>query len=208
MEDDAIDARAEGPVSLVLHRGWMLQPMVRLLCGERLRCHDASAVGVRDRRGFNHAPVGIDVSESRPELRHGNVGHGSQFKVRAGIQVVRFESQLQSVAVTEVAKTCRLVLNHQLLRCLPDIPKEAFRRLLVIDHVSPERGKKWRRTVSSSLLKLRLELGRPVLRAHFPTVIVERGQSAVRVAVGSNSLQQLCEVSVEVMIDRLAAELV
>ena len=74
----------------------------------------------------------------------------------------------------QFAEPPRIVCRQQVGHCLAHIPQEALGNLDTLHDAPCYHGQEGQGIVATQPLKLLAELGRPVLRAGFPTVNVRR----------------------------------
>src|SRR5688500_12663205 len=73
----------------------------------------------------------------------------------------------------------RMVFHNQLLRCLSEIPQEPLTDFPAFHNLTSLYRVKWKRVISSSLLRFFSAFGSPVLRPHFSAIHVQHSQSAL-----------------------------
>ena len=171
MEDEAVDPFAERPVAQVLDVGRVAQPFLGVGRRERLGAEDPLAVDVGRGRHLG-ATVGRAELVPRPELRHRLVGLAGVGHLVARHAVVGLDREPQAVAVGQRAEMPGVVLDEHVGDRLPQVPEETLGDLQAIDHAAGEGRQQRQQVVAAPLLEFLAHAGRPVLRAHFPTVDV------------------------------------
>ena len=208
VEDEAVDAFAEGPVAQVLDVGRMALPFLGVGRGERLGAEDRLAVDV-GRGGHLGATVGRAELGPRPELAHRLVGLAGVGHLVARHAVVGLDREPQPVAVGQARGNARRSSRSSRSET---VCRRSQRNRSETSRLSTTRpvkaGRKRQQVVAAPLLEFLAHAGRPVLRADFPTVDVRRDQHLAfpgqRPVVGDEPAHQ----AVEMGLGRFLAELV
>ena len=226
MEDDAVDPRTKRPVAQALHHRGMRLPSLGITRGERLRRDNPSTVGMRHRHRLGHGVRGVETHQ--PELAHRHIRNAAQGEVRARVHVVRLDRKPKPVPAPQLLQPRRVVLHHQFLRGLAQVPKKSLRHLrrpALRDRLTrrphrktirppAHRHARQRRQVRQQVItaataELLPKPKRPVLRSHFPAVDVQRGPSRpARRLRPSHFAHQRPHESVEMRVERRTVELV
>jgi len=207
MEDDAVDPGREGPVAEGLHRGRMGPPGLPVVRGKGLRGHHPAAVRVGDAGRLENAVGRIEAVE--PEFAHGDVGDRAEGHVGAGRHVVGLDRQAETVAPAELLEAPGVVPEDELVRGLPQVPKEPLRDLQTVDRAAGHDRKIRERVVAAPRPEVFAEGGRPVLGAHLPAVDMDRRPAGDAVGPARPDLaDQGADEGVVVGVERGGVELV
>ena len=102
-----------------------------------------------------------------------------------------------------------MILDHQLLGRLPQVPKEPLRHFQAVHHPPRDGRQIAHRVIASTAAELLAECRRPVLRAHLPTVYVQHRPAGVGRRLARPDLaQQRADERIEMHIQRGLVELI
>src|ERR1019366_2623869 len=88
------------------------------------------------------------------------------------------------------------------------IPQETFGEIFSPPSPPAKHRQELQWTIVAAFQKFGAKIGRPILRTHFPTVKMQHGQSATRVAARTNFGQQFLDVVGEMCVERRPVKLV
>ena len=163
MKHEAIDARAERPVTLVLHGGREILPGLGSIGGKCFGGHNRSTVRMGDRCSFDAAERGLETVALRPELAHRHVRHAAERQVSHGIHVVGFNRQTKTVAPSQLLEMLGMLLDDKFLCGPAQIPQKTLGHFPTVDDAPRHDRQIPDRTVPAPLLKLGGEIRAPVL---------------------------------------------
>ena len=172
MKKESIDARAERPVSLTLRGARMLTPFVEI-AREGLRRDDRLTASMRARDRLKDAETRVESVAVGPEFAHRDVGCAEEPEVARRVQIVRFRREFKPALRRELLHSQDVVIVNQLLTDAPQVPKKTLRFLDASDNASKDCGRARQRIVTPTLSEELAEVFRPVLRRHFPTVVMK-----------------------------------
>ena len=201
-----IHTGAKRPVAQRLQSGGISFPIFTGLRGECFAGDNRPARRMRNGCGLDDRESSIETVI--PELALRYIGHAAHRKIAGGIQIVRFNGKREPILVRQLREIADVIFDHKFLRRAPEVPQKTLGDFLAAHNASGVGGQKFQEIVTTTFVKFFAEIGRPVLRTHFPTVEMQRRQAPGGVGVRTVLGEHLFDESSEMRVQRGAVELV